>query len=306
MERKFYTFLIFPGVHGKLRKIQLPFYAMHLMLGLSLVGLVTLGALANSYARMLLKVSNYNNVRDEREALKTQYRTLETVVSQTNAKLYSLQSLAAEVALTYGFGRARRPQFPHAMLSLATQSDSTLESTYHASLSVFNFMKTVALTPPLEGSSQSLVAGYGIDPSSVPAAWPVRGEITGGFGERMDPLSGEGEFHSGLDISARYGTEVAATGDGLVLAAERQSGYGNEILIDHGNGITTKYGHLSKIFVLVGQEVKVGEPIGAVGLTGRTTGPHLHYEVLIHNTPVNPAKYLRKSELASANQISSN
>ena len=258
MERKFYTFLIFPGVHGRLRKIQLPFYAMHVMLGLSLVGLVTLGALANSYARMLLKVSNYNNVRDEREALKTQYRTLETVVSQTNAKLYSLQSLAAEVALTYGFGRARRPQFPHAMLSLATQSDSTLES------------------------------------------------ITGGFGERMDPLSGEGEFHSGLDISARYGTEVAATGDGLVLAAERQSGYGNEILIDHGNGITTKYGHLSKIFVLVGQEVKVGEPIGAVGLTGRTTGPHLHYEVLIHNTPVNPAKYLRKSELASANQISSN
>ena len=125
MERKFYTFLIFPGVHGRLRKIQLPFYAMHLMLGLSLVGLVTLGALANSYARMLLKVSNYNNVRDEREALKTQYRTLETVVSQTNAKLYSLQSLAAEVALTYGFGRARRPQFPHAMLSLATQSDST-------------------------------------------------------------------------------------------------------------------------------------------------------------------------------------
>ena len=91
-----------------------------------------------------------------------------------------------------------------------------------------------------------------------------------------------------------------------MLAAERQSGYGNEILIDHGNGITTKYGHLSKIFVLVGQEVKVGEPIGAVGLTGRTTGPHLHYEVLIHNTPVNPAKYLRKSELASANQISSN
>jgi len=109
MERKFYTFLIFPGVHGRLRKIQLPFYAMHVMLGLSLVGLVTLGALANSYARMLLKVSNYNNVRDEREALKTQYRTLETVVSQTNAKLYSLQSLAAEVALTYGFGRARRP-----------------------------------------------------------------------------------------------------------------------------------------------------------------------------------------------------
>src|SRR5438477_7789342 len=257
MERKFYTFLIFPGVHGRLRKIQLPFYAMHVMLGLSLVGLVTLGALANSYARMLLKVSNYNNVRDEREALKTQYRSLETVVNQTNAKLSSLQSLAAEVALTYGFGQARRPRFPHAMLSLATQSDSTLDSSYHASMSVFNLMKTVAFAPGMggiEASPRTLLAGYGIDPSSVPAAWPLRGAISGGFGERMDPLSGEGEFHSGLDISAPYGSEISATADGLVLAAERQSGYGNEILLDHGDGITTKYGHLSKIFVLVGQE----------------------------------------------------
>src|SRR5262249_873276 len=106
MERKFYTFLIFPGVHGKLRKVQLPFYIMHVILGVSLVGIVALGALAKSYARMLLKVSNYNNVREEREALKTQYRSLENVVHETNAKLDSLQSLAAEVALTYGFGQA--------------------------------------------------------------------------------------------------------------------------------------------------------------------------------------------------------
>ena len=86
---------------------------------------------------------------------------------------------------------------------------------------------------------------------------------------------------------------MESTGDGIVLAAEGEAGYGNQILIDHGNGINTKYGHLSKIFVVIGQEVKRGEPIGAVGLTGKTTGPHLHYEVLVHDTPVNPAKYLR-------------
>jgi murein DD-endopeptidase MepM/ murein hydrolase activator NlpD len=293
MERKYYTFLIFPGVHGKLRKIQLPFYVMYMVLGLSLVGLFALGALANSYARMLLKVSNYNNVREEREALKTQYRSLENVVNQTNAKLDSLQSLAAEVALTYGFGEARRPQFPHAMLSLATQSNTTLESSYHASLSVFNLMKSMALTPPIDLPRQSLVAGSGFDFSAIPTAWPLRGQVTAGFGERMDPLSGEGEFHNGIDISAHYGTQVESTGDGIVLGAERESGYGNLILIDHGNGIATKYGHLSRIFVIVGEEVKRGEPIGAVGLTGKTTGPHLHYEVMVHDTPVNPAKYLR-------------
>jgi murein DD-endopeptidase MepM/ murein hydrolase activator NlpD len=293
MERKFYTFLIFPGVHGRLRKVQLPFYVIHLVLGLSLVGVVTLGALANSYARMLLKVSNYNNVRSEREALKTQYRSLESVVHQTNAKLNSLQSLAAEVALTYGFGQAHRPQFPRPMLPLATLSDSTLPSGYHASLSVFNFMKTMALTGPAEVTPRGGVSGLGVDPSAIPSAWPLRGQISGGFGERMDPLSGEGEFHTGLDISAAYGSEVQSTADGIVLAAEPQAGYGNQILIDHGNGIMTKYGHLSKMYVVTGEEVKCAQPIGEVGLTGKTTGPHLHYEVLVHDTPVNPAKYLR-------------
>ena len=90
-----------------------------------------------------------------------------------------------------------------------------------------------------------------------------------------------------------FGTRVVATADGIVFAASPESGYGNEILIDHGYGITTKYGHLSRIFVLVGQEVKRGQIIAAVGMTGKTTGPHLHYEVRVHDTPVNPTKYLR-------------
>jgi len=96
MQKKFYAFLIFPGAHGRLHKIQLPFYIVHMLLALSAVGIMTVAALANSYARMLLKVSNYNNVRSEREALKNQYRTLESAVTSTNAKLDSLQSLATK------------------------------------------------------------------------------------------------------------------------------------------------------------------------------------------------------------------
>ena len=112
MDKKFYTFLIFPGAHGKLHKVRLPFYFVHMVLAFSFVGIMTIAALVNSYARMLLKVSNYNNLRTEREALKTQNRSLENVVTTTNAKLDSLQSLATEVALTYGFGEARSPRFP--------------------------------------------------------------------------------------------------------------------------------------------------------------------------------------------------
>ncbi len=294
MDKKFYTFLVFPGAHGKLHKIRLPFYVVHLVLAFSVVGIMTIAALANSYARMLLKVSNYNSLRTEREALKTQNRSLENVVSQSNAKLDSLQSLAAEVALTYGFGQAHRLRFPEAALALATQTDSTVESSYRASLYAFNLIRRSSLNAP--GNSVAL----GIFPSTelgrniVPSLWPVRGQITAGFGQRLDPFSGEGVFHSGVDISAPYGTRVEASADGIVLHAGPESGYGNEVLVDHGFGLTTKYGHLSKIFVMVGQEVKRGQAIGAVGMTGKATGPHLHYEVTVSETPVNPTKYLRE------------
>ena len=108
----------------------------------------------------------------------------------------------------------------------------------------------------------------------------------------MDPFSGEGVRHSGIDISAPYGSPVEATADGIVVLAEPDGGYGREILIDHGNGFSTMYGHLSQIKVVVGQEVKRGQVIGAIGMTGKATGPHLHYEVHIHDAPVDPIKYL--------------
>jgi murein DD-endopeptidase MepM/ murein hydrolase activator NlpD len=293
MERKFYTFLIFPGAHGKLHKIRLPFYVMHLVLAFSVVGIMTVAALTSSYARMLLKTANYNSLRSEREALKTQYRALENTVTQTNAKLGSLQSLASDVALTYGFGAPRRPKLPEAVLALAAQSNSTLDSSYNASLYAFRLMQAAATRSPIDSTLQSLLANPPMDASIVPSRWPVRGQVTGGFGERMDPLSGEGAFHSGIDISAPYGTPVEAAADGIVFASGPDSGYGNAVLIDHGFGITTKYGHMSRVGVVVGQEVKRGQPIGAVGTTGKTTGPHLHYEVRVHEAPVNPAKYLR-------------
>ena len=292
MEKKFYAFLIFPGAHGRLHKIQLPFYIIHLVLALSVVGIMTVAALANSYARMLLKVSNYNSLRSEREALKTQYRTLESTVTSTNAKLDSLQSLAAEVALSYGFGDARRPRFPEAVLALATQTNASVDSSFRASLYAFNLIRGASLNPEGGAWGHGMFSNPQFDRTTVPSVWPVRGQITAGFGQRMDPFSGEGAFHSGVDISVPFGTKVEATADGIVLEAGPESGYGSEVLIDHGYGLTTKYGHLGRIFVVVGQELKRGQVIGAVGMTGKTTGPHLHYEVLIHDTPVNPTKYL--------------
>jgi murein DD-endopeptidase MepM/ murein hydrolase activator NlpD len=205
-----------------------------------------------------------------------------------------LQSLASEVALTYGFGEARRPRFPEAALALATQTNSTLESSYRASLYAFNLIRNSSLVSSSRSTAMGFLPSADVVRESVPSMWPVRGQISAGFGQRLDPFSGEGVFHSGVDIRVPFGTRVEVGGDGIILQAGFDGGYGNDIIVDHGNGMTTKYGHLSKIFVVVGQEVKRGQVIGAVGMTGKTTGPHLHYEVLVNDTPVNPMKYLHE------------
>jgi murein DD-endopeptidase MepM/ murein hydrolase activator NlpD len=292
MDKRVYTFLIFPGAHGRVRRVSIPSYAFHGALAFIVICLTTMVALGTSYARMLLKVSDYNNVRAEREALKTQYKSLENSVSRTNAKLDSLQSLATEVALAYGFGEARRTQFPESVLALAAQTNTTVDSGYHASLYAFNLLKSASLTTGSASNQQNLISTVPMAGSNLPSIWPVRGRVTAGFGERMDPLNGEGAFHAGMDIAAPTGTEISAAADGIVLSAGPDAGYGNSILIDHGYGIQTRYGHLSKVEVVVGQEVKRGQVIGTVGMTGRATGPHLHYEVHVQDTPVNPAKYL--------------
>jgi murein DD-endopeptidase MepM/ murein hydrolase activator NlpD len=123
-------------------------------------------------------------------------------------------------------------------------------------------------------------------------SWPVTGTITSPFGWRSNPFGGAPEFHQGLDIAAPSGTTVTAAAGGTVIMAQWYGGYGNYILIDHGGGYSTGYGHLSAIYVSSGQSVQRGQAIGAVGSTGQSTGPHLHFEVRIAGKPVDPAPRL--------------
>jgi len=127
----------------------------------------------------------------------------------------------------------------------------------------------------------------------VPSIWPVEGESTDSFGYRGNPFGGGGaEFHPGQDIAAPSGTPVFAPADGAVVEAGWKNGYGQTVVIDHGNGLTTRYGHLSKVEGANGQELKRGEELGLVGSTGRSTGPQLHYEVRLGDLPVSPRHYL--------------
>ncbi|TLM68862.1 MAG: M23 family metallopeptidase [Deltaproteobacteria bacterium] len=144
--------------------------------------------------------------------------------------------------------------------------------------------------------SQEEIQGFLNDQRSLlgsrPAGWPVRGWVTSDFGVRRDPFDGQRRMHEGLDIATRTGTPVMTTAAGIVREVGTEPGYGKLVVIDHGHGFSTAYGHNSRILVKIGQRVKRGEVIATAGNTGRSSGPHVHYEVRVNGVPVNPDKYL--------------
>ena len=131
---------------------------------------------------------------------------------------------------------------------------------------------------------------------AIPTSWPLEGILTSPYGYRSSPTTGKWTFHKGIDIAAKRGTSIISPKKGIVVVAEYQSGYGNYIEIDHGYGIRTRYGHASKLLKRVGSNVQEGEAIALVGSTGRSTGPHLHYEIRIDGVSVDPQKHLEMTE----------
>ena len=128
--------------------------------------------------------------------------------------------------------------------------------------------------------------------NATPSIWPVHGWLSAGYGMRADPFTGDRDFHPGLDISADKGTPIFATAAGKVELAAPSGDYGNLVVVDHGFGLVTRYGHLSKFAVWQGATVKRGDVVGYVGATGRATGPHLHYEILANGKLINPLQLL--------------
>jgi murein DD-endopeptidase MepM/ murein hydrolase activator NlpD len=279
-----YTFFVASNRKGTVRKVVLPFYALHLLAVLAVVGGITVIAAASSYTRMLWKVGNYNTLRRQQDTLKHNYEQLQSSVQDTNQRLNSLQSLATEVAMTYGFMRFR--QSPFVLDATSAGLNPGFEQ--------FDFLEKNVSSAALPSGGLRLLAAAGLsDLTATPSLWPVIGRLTGTFGERMDPFSGEGAFHTGVDISSQYGDAVRVAADGVVIEADTRAGYGRLVVVDHGYGVTTYYGHLSSFSVLAGEQLRRGDAIGNVGVSGRSTGPHVHYEVRINGAPVNPMRYLR-------------
>jgi len=308
LRKRYYILFVARDEDGQLRKIPLPLRYAYGFLVAAIVGAFTIVGLAGSYTRMLLKTESFNQVRAERETLRQNYQRMAEIAHNRSVQVSSLGALANEVTALYGLRQNRleaaKPHVPASAAAVAAPTPTTIAQTDDPSqqqiantIDTFYALRTEAMSGrvsrALESGLTSSFVGDWTELADAPSIWPVEGRVASGFGERQDPFNGEGAFHTGIDIDAPYGTPVRATADGVVTGAVMGAGYGRAVELDHGHSVDTLYGHLSATAVSPGEHVTRGQVIGYIGATGRATGPHLHYEVRVHNVPVNPYKYLR-------------
>lgn len=284
MRQGYFIVVLAHSIHGKLRRVHVPHQFVYLVLALAFFGAVSLLGMAGSYVRMSWKVSNYNSLRHEMDILRARYQMLQREAKEKDSNLASLQLLASETQMAVGL--KRQIEGPSDVAS-----EGPLMPTYKESIEQYNFLKAANFS--------RLHRGYvtQFQMNTTPSLWPVAGRVSSPFGGRLNPFSREeGQNHPGVDLQASMGTPVRVTADGVVRQAEwNGAGYGKLIIIDHGGALQTYYAHLSRFSVVSGQEVRRGEVIGYSGATGYTTAPHLHYEVRIGGSPVNPYRYLARS-----------
>jgi murein DD-endopeptidase MepM/ murein hydrolase activator NlpD len=306
LRKRYYILFVARDEDGRVRKIPLPLQYAYGFVAAALIGAFTIVGLAGSYTRMLLKTESYNQMRQERETLRKDYKQMAQIAHDRDVQVASLGALANEVTALYGLRQNRMASArPAAAASAAAaaptpaslaQTDNPSQLQITTSIDQFYALRSEALSGQISRALESgLSPNYGGDwtmLADAPSMWPIEGRVASSFGQREDPINGEGAFHSGLDIDAPYGTPVRAAADGDVSSANMGAGYGREVVLNHGHEVITVYGHLSAIAVVPGEHVNRGQVIGYVGQSGRATGPHLHYEVRVHNVPVNPHKYL--------------
>jgi murein DD-endopeptidase MepM/ murein hydrolase activator NlpD len=299
LRKRYYIIFVARQNDGELRKIPIPLHYAYVFVAAAVLGLFTITGLAGSYSRMLLKTAHFNQIRTERETIRHDYLQMEQVAHEKDVQAASLGSLASEVSALYGLrqDRTSKRSMPSNPANPSPAADGISDTQYTASLDQLLTLRSSAmsgeLSHGLDFSNRFPAPFIGtVNVAYAPSLWPVQGVVTSSFGARLDPFNNEGAFHAGIDIATPMGDAVRAPADGTVVKAGMGTGYGREVLLDHGHGITTLYAHLSGFAVVSGEDVRRGDILGYVGSSGHSTGPHLHYEVRIHDVPVNPAKYL--------------
>ncbi len=290
MPRRLNTIIIVP--HNKAKFLKLSFSTRTLVMssvGVALALMLSIVAILYSGAAVS-RSAQVKRLTAENRELADVNRQLEQTVSEVQARLDEFEQRTARLALAAGMetGSAEETDAAENRTEKAGRGgpyDRVPESPDRLDL------QGRWIEEQLDQVQQHLdeqARRFG----STPTVAPVMGIITDGFGRRTDPFTGRQAFHKGLDLAARRGTPVIATADGVVVYSGRDGGFGRVVKLSHGFGYTTVFGHLDKILVKPGDEVRRGDTIGLLGSSGRSTGPHLHYEVHVDGRAVNPLYYI--------------
>jgi len=291
MRERFYNIIVIPHASAKFRKIRVPFRLI--VAGGVLVGVIfiLLGFFVYNYVEMKVRVKELDKYIAENQRLKAENHRYEVSTRFLSKKIAEMEAYTKKLNTIAGIDPNQEMVKYGGVgdlgdLSNGGNNKNVLEEELPAlKRKTFELERNFHYLMKFYEKQTLLLA-------STPSIWPTRGYISSPFGYRKDPFTGQTEFHKGIDIATRIGNPIVAPADGIVIKAGNGGGYGNVVIIKHRFGFVTRYGHLLKFVVRAGQKVKRGQIIGYVGNTGRSIGPHLHYEVLRNGKPVNPLHYI--------------
>ncbi len=301
------SFFILSNTGSRASQISVPNSLFHFSVVMGFLALLALGYFIYDYHQLKSVVAvnqaYENQIHDQNNIIATQHSQIQTFTSEINnlkSKLVTLNNFEKKIRVIANLDQEHDQESLFGVggsipEDLATDVDLTKRQTgllremheqvYDLNLATSNQKAGFSsLLEALEGQRNLL--------ASTPAIRPVKGWMTSRFGYRNSPFTGRRELHKGLDIANRAGTQIIATADGVVKFTGRKGLLGKTMDVDHGHGMQTRYGHLKEILKKRGESVKRGDIIAEMGDTGRSTGPHLHYEVHLNGVPVNPIKYI--------------
>ncbi len=310
-----YTLVIIPDDAKATKQVTVPRFIFKIGALASFLLATGFGFLFVDYWELRQIRHSYDQISSENAGLKGEARrlmaSLESVkqglnrVKDYSEKLGEITSLKVQqVSKKTGIGPLSREEYKVAMRNAG--SGGTLSTTDYLPMGVnpdslvFRPVFDRLMTLEVEANQQAIELQQLLSQvsqqrsllMSVPSIAPVRGWITSGYGRRISPFTGESSLHQGIDLASPVGTPIYAPADGVVIFVGAKEGYGNFIMIAHGYGIISRYGHNAENLVQIGQRIKRGEQIATVGMTGQTTGPHLHYEVVLNGMTANPQKFI--------------
>ena len=292
LEKRLYTLIIMPHEAGSAsRRLSIPHLAIIAIGVFAAIGFIASGTAVYHYRQMLSRISNYDHLLSENDSYRSENQSFQVQAAQIGQKIELLDALSRELMIYSGMSSERKA------VSTKQSYSRPLKSSDGDSRDLEKYNKSLSILEQHYQDVEKSLAQKIMHQATTPFIWPVQGYVSGEMGEREDPFnSTRTEEHAGLDISAPYGSRVEAPGNGVVVFTGQREGYGNLVIVDHKFGFVTRYGHLSKISVQTGQHVSRHDTLGYVGTSGRTTGPHLHFELWMNNHLVNPRKYISKTQ----------